>query len=158
MITVKEKTQKISQWYKSHLSGRLTVPIALSILVNLYIEAMARQGLGKGLLFVVEKPVVFLLSDGAPTDNIDKGIAALKTVKTGTFVACAAGTSADTATLKKITEIVVSLDTADANSIKSFFKWVSSSISVSSQKIDLGKEVSGLDELPPPPPELKVVL
>ncbi len=104
------------------------------------------------------KPVVFLLSDGAPTDNIDKGIAALKTVKTGTFVACAAGTSADTATLKKITEIVVSLDTADANSIKSFFKWVSSSISVSSQKIDLGKEVSGLDELPPPPPELKVVL
>ena len=62
MITVKEKTQKISQWYKSHLSGRLTVPIALSILVNLYIEAMARQGLGKGLLFVVEKPVVFLLN------------------------------------------------------------------------------------------------
>ena len=105
------------------------------------------------------KPVVFLLSDGAPTDSISKGIEALKAVKIGTFVACAAGASADANTLKQITEIVVSLDTADANSIKAYFKWVSASISVSSQKIESGgKEVSGLDELPPPPPELNVVL
>ena len=105
------------------------------------------------------KPVVFLLSDGAPTDSISKGIEALKSVKIGTSVACAAGASADSNTLKQITEIVVSLDTADANSIKAYFKWVSASISVSSQKIESGgKEVSGLDELPPPPPELNVVL
>lgn len=104
------------------------------------------------------KPVVFLLSDGAPTDDLEKGIAAIRGVKTGTFVACAAGPSADTATLKRITETVVSLDTADATSIKSFFQWVSSSISVSSQKIESGKEVSGLDELSPPPPELNIVL
>lgn len=104
------------------------------------------------------KPVVFLLSDGSPTDNLQSGIDALKRVKTGTFVACAAGSAADSNTLKQITETVVSLDTADATSIKSFFKWVSSSISVSSQKIELGKEPNGLDELPPPPPELNVVL
>lgn len=105
------------------------------------------------------KPVVFLLSDGAPTDDLDRGIADLKGVKTGTFVACAAGADADSATLKKITETVVSLDTADANSIKSFFQWVSSSISVTSQKIDLGKEPQGgMSELPPPPPELNIVL
>ena len=105
------------------------------------------------------KPVVFLLTDGAPTDDVDKGIQQLKNAKFGTFVACAAGPGADTNTLKRITEIVVSLDTADANSIKSFFQWVSSSISVSSQKIEQGgKEVAGLDELPPPPPELNVVL
>ena len=105
------------------------------------------------------KPVVFLLSDGAPTDDLDRGIADLKSVKTGTFVACAAGADADSTTLKKITETVVSLDTADANSIKSFFQWVSSSISVTSQKIDLGKEPQGgMSELPPPPPELNIVL
>lgn len=104
------------------------------------------------------KPVIFLLSDGSPTDNLQSGIDALKRVKTGTFVACAAGSAADSNTLKQITETVVSLDTADATSIKSFFKWVSSSISVSSQKIELGKEPNGLDELPPPPPELNVVL
>lgn len=104
------------------------------------------------------KPVVFLLSDGSPTDSLTKGIAAIKGIKTGTFVACAAGASADTATLKQITESVVSLDTADANSIKAYFKWVSASISVSSQKVENGKEVSGLDELPPPPPEINVVM
>ena len=104
------------------------------------------------------KPVIFLLSDDSPTDNLQSGIEALKRVKTGTFVACAAGSAADSNTLKQITETVVSLDTADATSIKSFFKWVSSSISVSSQKIELGKEPNGLDELPPPPPELNVVL
>ena len=104
------------------------------------------------------KPIVFLLTDGAPTDDLDRGINAIRQVKTGTFVACAAGPGADTSTLKKITEAVISLDTADSNSIKAFFQWVSSSISVSSQKIDSGKEVSGLDELPPPPPELNIAL
>ena len=90
------------------------------------------------------KPVVFLLTDGAPTDDLDRGINAIRQVKTGTFVACAAGPGADTGTLKRITETVVSLDTADS--------------STSSQKIENGKEVSGLDELPPPPPELNIVL
>ena len=104
------------------------------------------------------KPVVFLLSDGSPTDSISKGIADIKAVKAGIFVACAAGPHADTSTLKQITETVVSLDTADANSIKAYFKWVSASISVSSQKIDDKKEVSGLDELPPPPPEINIVI
>ena len=105
------------------------------------------------------KPVVFLLSDGLPTDDLQKGINAILQVKTGTFVACAAGAGADTDVLKQITETVVSLDTADANSIKAFFKWVSASISVSSQKVDLNKkEVNGLNELPPPPAELNIVL
>ena len=105
------------------------------------------------------KPVIFMLSDGAPTDDLDVGIKALKTVNTGPFVCCAAGQAADTTALKKITEIVVNLDTTDSTSIKSFFKWVSSSISVSSQKIEQNKkEVAGLEDLPPPPPEINVVM
>ncbi len=105
------------------------------------------------------KPIVFLMTDGNPTDDVKMGIAALHRVKPGTIVACAAGPAADTGILKQITEAVVQLDTADANSIKAFFKWVSSSISTSSQKIDQGvKEVAGLSDLPPPPPEVNVVM
>lgn len=105
------------------------------------------------------KPVVFLLTDGLPTDDLQRGIDDIRTVKTGTFVACAAGAGADTNLLKTITETVVSLDTADANSIKQFFKWVSASISVSSQKVETNKgEVTGFDELPAPPKELNIVL
>jgi len=105
------------------------------------------------------KPLVFLLTDGSPTDNLDAGIEALRRVKVGTFVACAAGPNASTEHLSKITESVVRLDTLDSNAVKSFFKWVSSSVSTSSQKIETGGlEVKGLNELPPPPPEVQVVV
>jgi uncharacterized protein YegL len=105
------------------------------------------------------KPLVFLLSDGDPTDDLDAGIQAIRTAKVGTFIACAAGPNAKTAPLSKITETVVKLDTLDSASVKSFFKWVSSSVSTSSQKVEAaGKEVHGLDELPPPPPEVKIAI
>lgn len=104
------------------------------------------------------KPVVFLLTDGSPTDNLQAGIDALKKVKVGTFVACAAGPGAETTALNKITEIVLRLDTADSAKIQSFFKWVSASISTSSQKVEGNKEVQGLSDLPPPPPELNMVI
>ncbi|HRF10912.1 MAG: VWA domain-containing protein [Candidatus Accumulibacter phosphatis] len=105
------------------------------------------------------KPLVFLMTDGSPTDDWKKGLDKIKKVRTGMIVACAAGSRADTTVLKQITEVVVQLDTADSNTIKAFFKWVSASVSTGSQKVDAGqKEVSGLGDLPPPPPEVNVVL
>lgn len=105
------------------------------------------------------KPLIFIMTDGAPTDDWTKGLQRLKQVKTGVIVACAAGHGSDLAVLKQITEVVVELSTADTAAIKAFFKWVSASISTGSQKVDTGqKEVTGLDDLPPPPPEINVVL
>lgn len=105
------------------------------------------------------KPLIFIMTDGAPTDDWTKGLQRLKQVKTGVIVACAAGHGSDLAVLKQITEVVVELSTADTAAIKAFFKWVSASISTGSQKVDAGqKEVTGLDDLPPPPPEINVVL
>jgi uncharacterized protein YegL len=72
---------------------------------------------------------------------------------------CAAGSGADTSFLKQITENVVSLDTADSQSIAKFFAWVTASIGVTSSKVeDSGKEATGLNELPPPPSELNIIL
>ena len=105
------------------------------------------------------KPLVFIMTDGMPTDSWQSGLAEFKSKRTGLVVACAAGGSADTAVLKQITDTVVSLDTADSTTIKAFFKWVSASIGTSSQKVDsTGKEVAGLNELPPPPPEVNIVV
>ena len=105
------------------------------------------------------KPLVFIMTDGEPTDDLNKGIAEFKKRKFGMVVACAAGQGANTDTLKKITECVVQLDTADSATIKSFFKWVSASVSTGSQKVeDAGVEVTGLSELPPPPPEVNIVV
>ncbi|MCW3466318.1 vWA domain-containing protein [Chitinophaga nivalis] len=105
------------------------------------------------------KPLVFIMTDGIPTDSWQGGLAEFKKRKTAYTVACAAGAGADTTILKQITENVVSLDTADSQSISKFFAWVTASIGVSSTKVeDSGKEVVGLNELPPPPSELNIVV
>lgn len=105
------------------------------------------------------KPLVFIMTDGTPTDDWARGAERLRQSRTGMIIACAAGPHANTAILKQITEVVVSLDTADAGTIKAFFKWVSASVSTGSQKVDQGqKEVLGLSDLPLPPPEVNVVL
>ena len=105
------------------------------------------------------KPLVFIMTDGVPTDNWQNGLAEFKRRKIAYTVACAAGSGADTNVLKQITENVVSLDTADGNSIAKFFAWVTASIGVSSTKVeDAGKEVTGINELPPPPSELNIVV
>jgi len=104
------------------------------------------------------KPLVFIMTDGGPTDNWQKGLSEFQKRKTGVVVACAAGQGADTNVLRQITECVVQLDTADTSSIKAFFKWVSASVSIGSQKVDSGNELVGLGELPPPPPEVNIVV
>ena len=105
------------------------------------------------------KPLVFIMTDGIPTDDWQSGLNEFKKRKTAFTVACAAGSGVDTSVLKQITDNVVSLDTADSASIGKFFLWVTASIGVSSTKVeDSGKDVQGLNELPPPPPELNIVV
>ena len=105
------------------------------------------------------RPLVFIMTDGVPTDDLSKGLSEFKRRKYGMVVACAAGQGASTDTLKQITENVVQLDTADSATIKSFFKWVSASISTSSKSIeDTASEATTMSELPPPPPEVNIVV
>ncbi len=104
------------------------------------------------------KPMVFIMTDGSPTDDWQKGLARFKQEKWGAVVGCAVN-KADTGVLQQICgESVVWLDTSDPSSMASFFKWVSASVSSNSKAVETaGKEVEGLDQLPPPPPEIKVV-
>lgn len=104
------------------------------------------------------KPLVFIMTDGGPTDNWRLGLAEFKKAKTGIVVACAAGLGADTSVLKEITPNVVKLSTADEESIVEFFKWVSASVEVSSTKVESsGKETDNFGELPPPPKGIDLV-
>ena len=99
------------------------------------------------------------MTDGVPTDDINKGITEFKKRKFGMVVACAAGQGADTNVLKQITECVVQLDTADSSTIKSFFKWVSASVSAGSMKVEeTASDMNTMSELPPPPPEVNIVV
>jgi uncharacterized protein YegL len=105
------------------------------------------------------KPIVFIMTDGKPTDDWERGLKQFRQRTFGITVACGAGHDADLKVLKKITDHVVQLDTTDSSVIKSFFRWVSASISSGSQKVEQsGKEVKGWDELPPPPPDINMMI
>jgi len=137
-------------------SGTTALGDALSLLANKIDSEVTKTTLEvKGDW----KPLVFLMTDGGPTDSWQKGLTEFQKRKVGLVVACAAGQAADVNVLKQITEVVVQLDTADSATIKAFFKWVSASVSTGSQKIETGGvEVGGLSELPPPPPEVNIVV
>jgi len=106
------------------------------------------------------KPMVFIMTDGRATDDWRSGLAEYRKAKVGVTVACAVGSGASTDDLKEITEVVVDMATADANSIAAFFKWVSASVSTGSQKVEQGGDIDlgKASELPPPPPEINLVV
>jgi uncharacterized protein YegL len=105
------------------------------------------------------KPMVFLMTDGMPTDDMSEGLAAFRQRKIACTVACAAGASADTNVLKTITENVLKIDVMDSKSIGQFFSWVTASIGVSSTSVESsGKEAVDLNDLPSPPSQLNIVV
>jgi uncharacterized protein YegL len=102
--------------------------------------------------------MVFIMTDGVPTDDWQAGLAAFKQCKVAITVACAVGPDAGTAVLEQITSNVVSLADTDGERIGRFFTWVSASIGINSSRIEEnGKEAGGLSELPPPPPEINII-
>ena len=104
------------------------------------------------------KPIVFIMTDGVPTDNWQAGFQKLKAVKKGLIVGCAAGNNADDKVLKEISDQVVRLSNTDADSISKFFQWVSASIATTSTKVEeTGIDLTKKDQLPPPPSELVIV-
>ena len=104
------------------------------------------------------KPLVFIMTDGVATDNIEDGLAEFKKRKWGVVVACAAGIAADTDELKKITEDVVKLNTIDSTTLSAFFQWATDSICRSSERImESGGEPAKEDMLPPFPEEIEIL-
>ena len=104
------------------------------------------------------KPIVFIMTDGVPTDDWQAGFQKLKAVKKGLIVGCAAGNNADDKVLKEIADQVVRLSNTDADSIGKFFQWVSASIAITSTKVEeTGIDLTKKDQLPPPPSELVIV-
>ena len=139
------------------------------------IIAKGRSVLGEALLLLSEKvdsevrkntpsqkgdwkPLLFLLSDGGHTGALAGPISEFKRRKFGIVVACAAGQKSHLDILRKITDNIVQISATDTVSIKSYFKWVSSSISTSSMRLeDTGQGDFTMQELPPLPNEIMIL-
>ena len=101
------------------------------------------------------KPLLFVLSDGGYSGPIAKPISEFKKLQFGFVVACAAGSKSKIDILRKITPNVIQISSTDTINIKAYFKWISSSISTTSTRIEnTGESDITLEELPPLPKEI----
>ena len=102
------------------------------------------------------RPLVFIMTDGSASDlhAFREAIPEIKKRNFGAILACAAGPKAKQDSLLELTDRVVTMDTMDAAAFSGFFKWVSASVAVGSSSAG----VSGQVALPPPPPEVQLVL
>lgn len=139
------------------------------------ITAKGRSALGEALLLLCEKvkcevqkntpeakgdwkPLLFILSDGGYSGPIAKPIAEFKNIEFGFVVACAAGSKSKIDVLRKITQNVVQISSTDTINIKAYFKWISSSISTTSTRVDNSGDTDiTVDMLPPLPNEIMVL-
>lgn len=102
------------------------------------------------------KPLLFVFTDGKPSDIqlYRERIPEIKRINFGAVVGCAAGHMADDSILRELSNNVVHLDSADSQTLKSFFKWVSDTIEQGSKSQGTGESVT----LPPPPSEITFVI
>ncbi len=87
------------------------------------------------------RPLVFLLTDGEPTDSYRDPLQRLKSLRgsrTPTIIALGCGTGVNTAMLHEVTENVFLMHTVNPEAIKAFFRWISGSISSTSRAIGSG--------------------
>lgn len=103
------------------------------------------------------KPLVFLMTDGMPTDSWEKAADDLKKKKPANIIACAAGEGADEFLLKQITESVVKLKSLQPDDLKAFFQWVTQSIKQTSQSVAQVMADEQPIDLPPPPPTIQII-
>ncbi len=86
------------------------------------------------------KPIVFLFTDGVPTDKYQEAIDRWRSdmgSKT-TLVAVAFGQQVDLSVLHRLTDHVLLFDQTDASAYTAFFRWVTASIKASSLSIQSG--------------------
>lgn len=96
------------------------------------------------------KPIVFLFTDGVPTDDSKNAINEWKQnwQRTANLVAISFGSETDTNILSELTDTVLHFKNTDVAAYKQFFKWVTDSIKTSSVSVEnnsTGFELAKLD-------------
>jgi uncharacterized protein YegL len=102
------------------------------------------------------KPLVFLLTDGEPTDDWERSAENFHLRGVSTVIVCGAGPEVNDATLKRLGDKVVRLKDTQPGTLGAFLKWVSASVTTTNQS--LGTQAHPEDRLPPPPDDGSIQL
>lgn len=98
------------------------------------------------------KPIIFLFTDGVPTDDTRSAITEWKNnwQSSANMVAVSFGDGGDATILKELTENVLHFKNSTEDDYKKFFKWITESIKASSISIEsskLGFELAEIDNI-----------
>ncbi len=87
------------------------------------------------------KPLVFLFTDGSPTDSYQNGLNVWSSTwrHKSSPVAVSFGKDADLSILNKFSDEVLVFNNSDAQAYTQFFKWITASIQASSQSVNMGQ-------------------
>lgn len=93
------------------------------------------------------KPIVFLFTDGSPTDDTTAAIKEWKSNwgRTANIIAVALGESADLSVLGELTDNVLLFKNTDTATYQAFFRWVTDSIKTQSEKLENGNQDTDLN-------------
>ncbi len=104
--------------------GQSALGAALTLLEESLAEDLSRTNGGKRDW----RPHVFVMTDGAPSDDWQPVAERIKTRYGDILVACAAGTDADHDLLAKLSPRIVDLSRLRPEDLRSFFQWVTAEI------------------------------
>lgn len=97
------------------------------------------------------KPLVFLLTDGQPTDEWEATADALKSIKNlrlANLCAIGCGPDVDLNVLKRTTDSVLMMRDFSSDAIQKLFVWVSASVQAASTRLQIGPDADSLLPLP----------
>lgn len=99
------------------------------------------------------KPLVFLLTDGQPTDDWEPAAEALRRMnnpRVANIYAIGCGPDVDPSVLRQITDIVLQMPQVTPESFRRFFVWLSASVQTASTRLEGGANAPFA--MPPLPP------
>nr|WP_290428676.1 VWA domain-containing protein [Defluviimonas salinarum] len=101
-------------------------------------------------------PYLFVMTDGKPSDLMvfEEQCPKIRSIGFASIIGCVAGPKARKEDLAPLCDHVVALDTMDSAGFSSLFKWVTAAISGGNRSMGATATVS----LPPPPPEIQIVV
>ncbi len=107
------------------------------------------------------KPLVFIFTDGQPTDNWQDAAQQMKSRsdrKLANVIALGCGTNVDVPTLRCITDTVLLMEDITPENIRQFFQWVSQSVRAVSIRANQAGDLDAQTSLPPLPAAIRIAL
>lgn len=101
-------------------------------------------------------PYLFIMTDGKPSDRqlFDQQCPKVRSIGFASIIGCVAGPKVSKDDMEPLCDHIVTLDTMDSASFTSLFKWVSAAISSGNRSMGTSRNAP----LPPPPPEIHVIV